>query len=207
MFTLSPTRSLMRPFASLLLLCLAGSPALAGWSLDPARSHLAFVSIKAKDLGEVHHFTEMSGRIDPEGQVRVAMLLDSVETLIPIRNMRMREMLFETTNYKEARLTAKIDPALIAAMTPGEIVDVSAEGVLSLHGQEQAMTLEMQAAMVSEDRIMVASTKPLIVDAAKFGLTDGVEKLRDIVGLSSISHAVPVSFVITFIDTPETSGQ
>jgi hypothetical protein len=46
---------------------------------------------------------------------------------------------------------------------------------------------------------MVAATKPLIVDATKFGLSDGIEKLREIAGLSSISHAVPVTFVMTFV--------
>jgi len=49
--------------------------------------------------------------------------------------------------------------------------------------------------------VMVASTKPLIVDAAKFGMTEGVEKLREIAGLQSISNAVPVSFVMTFVAT------
>jgi hypothetical protein len=41
------------------------------------------------------------------------------------------------------------------------------------------------------------------VDAAKFGLSDGVEKLREIAGLDSISHAVPVSFVMTFVPAQE----
>ncbi|MGB5832197.1 MAG: YceI family protein [Thiohalocapsa sp.] len=178
-------------------------PALAGWTLDPERSHLAFVSIKAKDVGEVHSFTEITGAIDDDGQVQVAMLLDSVETLIPIRNERMREFLFVTTDYQDATLTAKIDPAVIAGMQPGDISRVTAEGNLSLHGQAQPMVLEMQAAKIDDGTVMVASTKPLIIDAAKFGMSDGVEKLREIAGLDSISNAVPVNFVMTFVASPE----
>jgi hypothetical protein len=128
-------------------------------------------------------------------------MLDSVETLIPIRNERMREFLFETTNYKDAALSAKVDSAIIAGMKPGEIVDVSAEGILSLHGEQQPMILSMQAAKLDNGTVMVASTKPLIVDAAKFGMSDGVEKLREIAGLASISNAVPVSFVMTFVES------
>ncbi|MCF7988864.1 MAG: YceI family protein [Thiohalocapsa sp.] len=182
---------------------LVAGPAAAAWTMDPARSHLAFISIKAKDVGEVHSFTEMSGTIGEDGMVTVSMLLDSVETLIPIRNERMREMLFETTNYKDATLTAKIDPAIIAGMQPGDIAVIVAEGNLTLHGQTQPMVVEMQAAKVTADTVMVAAVKPLLIDAAKFGMSDGVEKLREIAGLESISNAVPVSFVMTFVDVAE----
>jgi len=178
----------------------AGS-ALAGWSMDPERSHLAFMSIKAKDVAEVHSFTEMAGSIADDGQVTVSMMLDSVETLIPIRNERMREFLFDTTDYKDATLTAKVDPAVIADMKPGDIAQVTAEGTLSMHGATQPMVLNMQAAKVADGTVMVASTKPLVIDAANFGMSDGVEKLREIAGLDSISNAVPVIFVMTFVQT------
>jgi polyisoprenoid-binding protein YceI len=177
-----------------------GGPAVAGWSMDPTRSHLSFVSIKAKDVGEVNTFKEMTGTIGDDGTVTVSMFLDSVDTLIPIRDERMREFLFKTADYKEATLTAKVDPSIIAEMQPGEIRAITAEGNLSLHGATQPMILEMQAAKLGDGTVMVASTKPLIVDAAKFGLTEGVEKLRQIAGLDSISHAVPVTFVMTFAD-------
>ena len=179
---------------------LLSAPAWADWTLDPARSHLAFISIKAKDVAEVHTFNEVKGRITPDGQANVALMLDSVETLIPVRNERMREFLFQTTDYKEAVLSAKIDPALIKGMATGAITTITAEGTLSLHGQTQPMTLLMQVAKVSDNTVMVASARPLVVDAAKFGMTDGVEKLREIAGLAAISNAVPVSFVLTFVD-------
>lgn len=191
---------------SMLTLILSGilvaTPALADWGLDPTRSHLAFVSIKANDVAEVNTFGKIQGTLDADGQATVTLMLDSVDTLIPIRNERMREFLFETTNYQKAVLNAKIDPKLIADMAVGGIAQINAEGSLSLHGQVQPMTLSIQAAKVDAKTVMVASIKPLIVDAAKFGMSDGVEKLREIAGLESISKAVPVNFVITFVEVP-----
>ena len=73
-------------------------------------------------------------------------------------------------------------------------------GAVRLHGEGQAMSVLMRAAKLANDTVMVASVKPLIVDATKFGLDDGIEKLREIAGLPSISTAVPVSFVMTFVD-------
>lgn len=184
----------------ILLTFFLATPAFAGWNLDPARSHLSFISVKAKDVAEVHTFNDISGSIDEDGQAKVVLMLDSVETLIPIRNERMRELLFETMNFKEAVLSAKVDPETISNMLVGEIMALSAEGTLSLHGVEQAVTLNMQAARVAKDMIMIASAQPVVVDAAKFGLDEGVEKLREIAGLPSISNAVPVSFVMTFVE-------
>ena len=183
----------------ILIAALAAAPALADWSLDPERSAVTYVTIKAKDTAENNSFTQMAGSIDGAGQVKVALMLDSVETLVPIRNERMRELFFETSNYKEAVLTAKIDPKLIGELAVGQVARVSAEGRLELHGQTQPMTLSVMAAKLDASTLMVATTKPLIVDASKFGLSDRVEKLREIAGLASISEAVPVTFVVTFV--------
>jgi polyisoprenoid-binding protein YceI len=181
------------------LVCASITTAVADeWTLDPERSHLAFVSIKAGDIGEVHHFTKLAGGIDDQGQAVIETTLDSVETLIPIRNERMREILFKTAQYSDATLSAKIDPARIAAMQPGDMIEMVAESSLSLHGETQPIVLKMQTAKLDADTLMVASTEPVILDAAKFGMDDGVEKLREIAGLESISNAVPVTFVMVF---------
>ena len=190
----------MKATAIALLAATLALPVSADWTLDPQRSHLSFISIKAKDVAEIHTFKEISGTIDDQGNVRLSLMLDSVETLIPIRNERMREFLFDTTNYKEAVLTAKVEPEVVAAMQPGEIKTLIAEGNLALHGANQPMTMEFQIVKLPDGTVMAASAKPLVIDAAKFGLSDGVEKLREIAGLDSISHAVPVSFVVTFVD-------
>ncbi|KXX63820.1 YceI family protein [Marichromatium gracile] len=182
---------------------LAATPVLADWTLDPERSHLAFVSIKSGDVAEINTFEEVHGVVGEQGDVTVTLMLDSVETLIPIRNERMREMLFETADYREALLEAKVDPEQLAALEVGSMMPLIAEGRLSLHGETQPMTISMQVARLDETTLMVASTKPLIVDAEKFGLSDGVERLREIAGLERIARAVPVTFVVTFVAQPE----
>lgn len=189
---------------------MAATPLLADWVLDPERSHLSFISIKSKDIAEIHSFEKMSGRVDDEGQVDLALMLDSVETLIPIRNERMREVLFKTTDYQKATLQAKVDSAVLNGMEVGEIGELVGEARLSLHGETQPMTMHLQIGKIAPGLLMVASRKPLVVDAEQFGLGEGVEQLREIAGLESISHAVPVSFVMTFVEEstgPESSGE
>ncbi|BCU06728.1 YceI family protein [Allochromatium tepidum] len=186
-------------------LVLSASPVLADWTLDPERSAVTYVTIKSKDIPENNHFKEMRGQIDDQGQVVVTLMLDSVETLVPIRNERMREILFDTANYKEAELKARIDPKALESLPVGQIKRMAAEGQLTLHGQSQTLTLSMMVGRLDADTLMVASTEPLLIEASKFGLSEGVEKLRAIAGLPSISEAVPVVFVVTFNQTPAKS--
>jgi len=172
--------------------------AQADWTLDYSQSSIHFVSIKKTHVAEVHSFKEVAGGIDAKGDARVVIKLDSVETLIPIRNERMREFLFHTADFAEAVLQARIDAAFLEALQPGDNKALSAEGTLSMHGASQSMVLQMRVAQVSPNEVLVTSTAPVMVQADAFGLGDGVEKLREIAGLPNISKAVPVTFALTF---------
>ena len=46
--------------------------------------------------------------------------------------------------------------------------------------------------------VVASTSKPIIVTAASHGLVDGVEALREIAGLPSISRSVPVTFNVVF---------
>ncbi len=176
-------------------------PVLAGWTLESDNAAVTYVTIKSKDIPENNHFRDLRGQIDDQGQATLTLMLDSVETLVPIRNERMREILFETANFKEATLKAKLDPRMLSELAPGQVRRIAAEGQLSLHGQAQSLTLSFLVGRLDKDRLMVATAEPVLIQAGKFGLSQAVEKLREIAGLPSISEAVPVTFVGTFVQT------
>ena len=75
---------------------------------------------------------------------------------------------------------------------------MTVEGQLMLHGATVSLTIEMTVARLSESRVMAVSQKPMIVNASQVGLLEGVERLRAVAGLPTISPAVPVTFVMTF---------
>ena len=80
----------------------------------------------------------------------------------------------------------------------GESMDMTASLTLDLHDQQIALFAEMIVARLGGHRLMVSSRKPVIVNAASVDLVNGIEALREIANLPSISKAVPVSFVLTF---------
>jgi hypothetical protein len=193
----------MRYLFFLLLALLAGiSAAHADWTLDNAHSRLSFVSTKAGSVAEVHRFESLEGWLGDDGRFRLVIDLASVETAIPIRNERMRELLFDTERYPEAVLTAQLDLAPLRDLAVGEQAEIIAEAELNLKEGTSGITVQASIARLANDALLVTSTQPIVVDAETLGLADGVEQLRAIAGLSAISPAVPVSFRLTLREDP-----
>ena len=179
------------------LLSILSPGVFAAWSLNNDLSRLSFVSIKATDIGEVHKFTQLGGNI-VDGKVSVSINLVSVDTLIPIRDERMQNLLFETDIFPTATITAPLDPAAFDNLPSGGVQTLAVEANLSLKGQTIPLTAELMAVRADNGTLVISSLQPVLITAAAAGLSDGVEKLREIAGLPNISQAVPVSFVFTF---------
>jgi hypothetical protein len=181
-------------FATVLFLnCIS---AQAGQTLLAGKSSIHFISVKNNDVAEVHHFKTLSGGIDG-GKVSVSIPLVDVETLIPIRNERMQTMLFETELYPRATLSADVDMGMIMALENGEYADLTVQFNLVLHTRRKLVTARVTVARLG-DEIHVTTAEPLILSAAYFNMSEGVEKLRDVAGLKMISTAVPVTARLVF---------
>jgi len=177
------------------LLIAASTVAQADWTLDAGASRLSFISTKNASKAEVHYFREMSGAVTDNGDARVEVPLDSVETAIPIRNERMREFLFETADFPSLAVTASVDPALLGtAGAQRGAVPVT----VSLHGQAASYEAAVIVARDKDGSLTVATSEPIIVNAADFELGAGIAKLQELAGLDSISTAVPVSARLVF---------
>ena len=182
----------------LMIVLIASFPAKAAWELDSEKSTLTFVSTKAIHIAEVHKFTNLSGDMDAQGKVVIQIGLTSVDTGIDIRDERMRNMLFDTETHESATISADVDLGKLSNLGSGEAVELTIEGVLSLHGQSNSLSAEVIVASIGETTLLVTSKKPIVVNAFQFQLGEGVEALREIAGLPSISLAVPVNFVFQF---------
>ena len=191
------SKSLQTKFAALLAAILFTGVAQAHWSLDNDASSLSFVTVKAEHVAEAHTFDSLSGTIGDDGGVEISIELASVNTMIPIRNERMQEMLFETNLFPNATISGSINLDALTGMDAGSSVARQIDFELSLHGQSVALAADVQITRTGEG-VIVSTLKPIIVMADSFSLVAGVEKLREVAGLPGISRAVPVSFTVVF---------
>ncbi|KKA05193.1 hypothetical protein VP02_24595 [Pseudomonas ogarae] len=183
--------------ASLLLAC-AALPAQADWYLDSESSRLSFISSKNGNVSEVQRFLVLHGQVQPEGLARLEVELESINSGIPLRDERMRAELFEIQQFAEATVTAKIDLAPIQDLANGAQLELRLPLTVNLHGKQHEYPVELLATRLDERRFQVVTLEPVVLNAADFDLAPGLEKLRNLAGLSAISLSVPVNAVLIF---------
>ncbi|MBY8976039.1 YceI family protein [Rhodobacteraceae bacterium NNCM2] len=170
----------------------------AGWTLSSDESKIAFGSVKKDTAGEVHHFETLSGSVDEDGAARVEIDVASVETWIDIRNERMREFVFEAVEFPLAVITATIDMAEVSALAPGETTVVSAKAVLALAGSEVPVEADLFVAALSADKVLVTTDEMIMLSTADLGVDAGVDELKKLAELPSITRVSPVTLRLVF---------
>ncbi|WP_434558273.1 YceI family protein [Pseudomonas sp. Z4-20] len=190
-------RFLPHAVASLLLACIA-LPAQADWYLDGESSRLSFISSKNGNVSEVQRFLVLHGQVQPKGQARLEIELESINSGIALRDERMRADLFEVKQFAEATITAQLDLMPIQDLANGAQLELRLPVTVDLHGKQHQYTVELLATRLDERRFQVVTLEPVVLNAADFDFAPRLEKLRELAGLSAISLSVPVNAVLIF---------
>lgn len=167
----------------------------SGWTIKSNQSLLNFSSTKNGDIEEQHEFHAIAGSISKTGEVNVSIDLTSVDTKIPIRDERLQEHVFNTEQQPKALINANIDPQLLNVK---DKTQTTIKGILSLAGQSTDFSAVISVTPAKE-MLIVTTEEPIVLSVKKLGFADGIEKLREIAGLNSISDEVPVTFSITLL--------
>ena len=180
------------------LLLLFPSFSFSDWILINEKSNLNFISTKASDIKEVHTFKILSGKVTKSGKGLVEVNLASVETLIPIRNERMKKLLFQTEIYPTAvfRLNLNLDKILL--IEKGNFLVNKYKGELELKNKQFPLEVKIKTTRLDHFSFSVTTYEPLILNTENLGLSAGIESLRVVAGLSGISKSVPVTFSLIF---------
>jgi len=172
------------------------SSAIGDWKIDPMQSTLAFTTVKKGTVAEAHRFKTVNGTVAADGTAKVSVDLSSVDTGEEQRDSRMKEFLFEITKFPSAEITAKLDPAKFDKMALGERRVEEVPLTVNLHGKSLQVDSELYVTRVGNDKMLVETVKPLVLDGEDFDLLPGIEKLRQLVEIDAITPAAPVSFSV-----------
>jgi outer membrane protein OmpA-like peptidoglycan-associated protein/polyisoprenoid-binding protein YceI len=167
---------------ALILTCvpaLAQDPFAGGWVLQPDSSTLGFQSVKNDTKVEQNSFATVSGEISDQGLATLRVELDSIDTKIDLRNVRMRFLFFETFKFPQATITARIDPALLADLPTKRHITLTLPYTLDLHGVKRDLTADVSVTLISDDLVAISSVGTIPIAAADFDLEGGVTKLQE----------------------------
>jgi len=168
----------------------------ADWVVDSAHSKVNFISIKKINIAEVHEFDQIQGRLNAEGEFSLAIDLASTNTHNSVRDERMKQYFFDVKTFSTATLRAKVEQSTLASIAEGTNVHLTMNATLELHGESKPLEINVIITRLVGAKLSVVSAQPVIINVADFSLVSGVGKLMDLAKLSSISHAVPVSFYL-----------
>jgi len=196
-----------KPLSALTALALlASSPVFAeSWTLDGASSKVAFGSVKKDTVGEVHHFSSLSGSVDDAGKVSVEIDVASVETWIDIRNERMQKMVLNAAS--KAMLSAQIDADELNKLAPGDTTLVDVEGTLTINGNDLAIETSLFVARLSDKKMMATTDEMIMLSTKDAGIDEGVTKLMEVAKLPGITRVAPVTLRLVFNSTGEKSAK
>jgi len=176
-----------------------GEPAEQGaYSINNEQSLISFVTTKKVTATEANRFDTINASIDSEGNVRILIDLDSVNTNISVRDQNIRQYLFETDTYPIAEITATLAQNIIIGIAVGSSQQIQMPVSLTLHGVTQSIDSVLLVQRLSENKLVVGTLKPIIINADDYGLMPGIDMLKNIASLTSISMAIPVDVQLVF---------
>jgi len=168
------------------------------WTLVSTDSRLEFISVKKGTFVETHSFTDLSGMVLRNGVAKVIIHLNSLETNIDIRNERMKKHLFETDRTDIAGVSAVLNLTQFEAMAIGARKDITLPISLIMHGNVMKMDIVMVVTRLGDNKVVVESRTPFILDTDKFNFAPGILKLQELAKLNVIATEVPVMFSLVF---------
>lgn len=173
--------------------------AAADWSVNSQQSSLNFVSVKNDVVAETHSFKELTGKLTSAGEFSVAIPVMSIDTIIPIRNERILEHVLAAKQYATINAKGKVDSKVLTGLKTGDSIVVDQALDLTLLTQSQSLMAKVKVTKVSDSQLVVTTIAPIMLDLNKFELNAGVEKLRELAGLNSISPMVPTTFSLVLV--------
>jgi outer membrane protein OmpA-like peptidoglycan-associated protein len=173
------------------------SPFQNGWTLQRDASSIRFQTVKNVTKVESSTFAKFEGGIDETGAAKITVFLDSVDTKIDLRNVRMRFLLFETFQFPQAVITAQIEPAQLNDLPSMKRKFIPLKFNMKLHGVNAAFNTEVAATLLNDDLVAISSTAPISIPTSAFKLDGGIKKLEEAAKVTIIPSAT-VSFDFVF---------
>lgn len=178
----------------------------SGWLLDSDASSLQFQSIKNGSTIETSSFASLAGAISPDGSATIKVALDSVDTKVDLRNVRMRFLFFETFQFPEASVSTRIDPALISDLAELRRKTITLPFTLDLHGVTKTLDAQLSLTLIGDDLVAVSTAEPINLAVADFNLDEGLLKLEEAAGVTIVPSS-SVSFDFIFRGTGDSTPQ
>lgn len=191
-------KTVMSRLLVLFAVLLATPSVFADWRIDAESSRVSFIASKEARQTEVGRFYGLLGGVDDAGNVRLKIELDSLRTGVLLQDQRLRKELLDSSRFAFAEVRSELVLQRLLNLAPGAQMEMQLPAILSLHGVEQPLSIELLVTRLDQHRFQVVTLSPVVIDLSEFALAEPLEILSSSVGLGRVGLAVPVSAVLIF---------
>ncbi len=164
-------------------------------NIDTNNSNINFATIKKQYIVEPATVENVQGGIN-NGELLITASLDSIDTMVGIRNDRLKNIYFKIAQHPNISIKANLAKEMLDITGVKRIKDVAFE--VMLYGKVKTLKADVIASTTYKG-LLVATTQPIIVRASDFGIpADNLTALAKTVGGIALSPTVPVNFVLSF---------
>ncbi len=139
----------------------------------------------------------------PAPSAHLLVDIDTLDTGVPIRNERVRNIFFETSNvgWDTIDVTIPTLPAAVVSALHGQrhVEQAKLDATLKLHGRKVMTVLTVDASYSDDGRLTVKTSTPAQVKISDFGLGDNLRRLSSICMHDSIDDVVNVEVSLQFL--------
>jgi hypothetical protein len=139
----------------------------------------------------------------PTPSAHLLVDIDTLDTGVPIRNERVRNIFFETSNvgWDTVDVTIPVLPAAVVTALQGQrhVEQAKLDATLKVHGRKVMTVLTVDASYSDDGRLTVKTSTPAQVKISDFGLGDNLRRLSSICMHDSIDDVVNVEVLLQFI--------
>ena len=168
------------------------------WVLNANQSNIYIQTEKLQGVIEKHRFTSIEGNVSRNGDASIKIDLNSIDTGIDLRNVRMRFLLFETYKFPTAEITAKLDKSQLTELATRSRVSFTLTAHVNLHGIVKDIQIPVTVSRVNDTTVTVSSIKPIDVAGETFDFMKGLGKLSDAMNGIRIVPSASITFDLSF---------
>lgn len=165
-------------------------------------STITFLSSKINkqlnSITEQSSFTASKSQLDTEGNFIMSIDLSSVKTNIDLRDQRLKDWVFEIGKFANAEISGKVEMSAINNLKDGDAISLQQPLLINIHGKKINFNADLSIQRNMDNKITVSTRSPVVLDVKQMGMTEGVARMVEVMGLSSIVEQVPISFNGTF---------
>jgi hypothetical protein len=183
---------------TLAIATLFSNSALADWTLNSQSSNISYGTVKNDAIGESNTFKNISGSLTEDGHINISIDLTSVDTMLELRDQRMRDIVFNVAKNASANLSGDMSLNAHKDQEVGTSRVIETTIGLELVGEKIEYDVNLVVTRLGENKVMVTPHGVLFIDADDYELLGAIETLRGLAGLDTIASVVPMSFYLTF---------